>query len=45
MGLYYANMVMELNDGSLIFPDPAEADVPDEFDGALVALRFPKLGE
>lgn len=42
MGLYYANMVMELNDGELVFPDHSEADVPDEYDGALVALRFPK---
>lgn len=45
MGLYYANMVMELNDGALIFPDHSEADVPDELDGALVALRFPLIAE
>jgi signal transduction histidine kinase len=43
MGLYYANMVMELNDGALLFPDHSEVDVPDEFDGAVVALRFAKL--
>lgn len=43
MGLYYANMVMELNDGQLVFPDHSETDVPDSFDGAIVALRFPSL--
>lgn len=41
MGLYYANMVMELNDGALLFPDPSEVDVPDNYDGAIIALRFP----
>lgn len=43
MGLYYANMVMELNDGALVFPDHSEVDVPDDFDGAIVALQFSKL--
>lgn len=41
MGLYYANMVMELNDGALLFPDPSEVDVPDNYEGAIIALRFP----
>lgn len=45
MGLYYANMVMELNDGALLFPDASEVDVPDSFDGAVVALRFAELRE
>lgn len=40
MGLYYANMVMELNDGALVFPDQSEADVPVSYDGAVIALRF-----
>lgn len=43
MGLYYANMVMELNDGALVFPDFSEADVPDEFEGAVIALQFADL--
>lgn len=43
MGLYYANMVMELNDGQLLFPDQSETDVPDSYDGAIVALRFSSL--
>ncbi|WP_297109134.1 ATP-binding protein [uncultured Devosia sp.] len=44
MGLYYANMVMELNDGALVFPDLSEVDVPTEFDGAVIALRFGNAG-
>ena len=43
MGLYYASMVMELNDGELIFPSCFEIDLPNEFDGAVVALRFPEM--
>ena len=45
MGLYYANMVMELNDGALVFPDHSEVDVPDDFEGAVVVLQFAKLEE
>jgi signal transduction histidine kinase/anti-sigma regulatory factor (Ser/Thr protein kinase) len=40
VGLYYANMVMELSGGHLAFPDAAEADVPTHFDGAVLALVF-----
>lgn len=40
MGLYYANMVMELNDGALVFPDVSDTEVPDGYDGAVIALRF-----
>ncbi|GHF09238.1 hypothetical protein GCM10016455_32690 [Aliiroseovarius zhejiangensis] len=43
MGLYYANMVMELNDGALVFPDHSEVDVPNDFGGAVVALQFAEL--
>lgn len=43
MGLYYASMVMELNDGELLFPDQFEFNTPRTYDGAIVALRFPKL--
>lgn len=45
MGLYYANMVMELNDGALLFPELSETEVPERYDGAIVALRFKKLGD
>ena len=41
VGLYYANLVMELGDGRLAFPGAREADVPQEFDGAVSALIFP----
>ena len=40
LGLYYANLAMELNGGQLAFPQPSEVDIPGEFDGAVVALLF-----
>ena len=40
LGLYYANLVMELNSGQLVFPQPGEVDIPEGFDGAVVALIF-----
>ena len=42
VGLYYANLVMELGDGLLLFPEAREADVPMEFDGAVLAMVFPR---
>jgi signal transduction histidine kinase len=42
LGLYFANMVMDLNEGKLMFPTPEAAEVPPEFDGAVVALVFGK---
>lgn len=43
MGLYYANMVMQMSDGELLFPESPDGDVPAEFDGAVVALRFAEV--
>ena len=40
LGLYYATLAMELNGGSLAFPQPGEIEIPDDFDGAVVALIF-----
>ena len=40
LGLYYANLVMELSGGSLHFPTREDVGIPDKFDGALVALVF-----
>lgn len=40
LGLYYANLAMELNGGQLVFPQPGEIDLPDGFDGAVTALIF-----
>ena len=45
LGLYYANLVMELGDGRLAFPDAGEADVPEEFNGAVLAMIFPQENE
>lgn len=42
LGLYFANLVMDLNEGHLVFPTREQADVPEEFDGAVVALVFGK---
>jgi len=43
LGLYYANMAMELNGGRLAFPQPGEVELPEEFDGAVVALIFKEV--
>lgn len=43
LGLYYANLAMELNGGQLAFPQPGEVEIPDEFDGAVVALIFKEM--
>ena len=40
LGLYYANLAMELNGGQLVFPHPEEVKLPEGFDGAVVALIF-----
>lgn len=45
VGLYYANLVMEMNGGHLAFPDAEETDVPEKFDGAIVALVFAPWSE
>ena len=42
LGLYYANLAMELNNGQLVFPQPGEVELPDGFDGAVVGLIFKK---
>jgi nitrogen fixation/metabolism regulation signal transduction histidine kinase len=42
LGLYYANLVMELNKGRLVFPDAEDVEVPKAFDGAVVALVLDK---
>ena len=40
LGLYYANMAMELNGGRLAFPTRGEVDLPEWCDGAVVAMVF-----
>ncbi len=43
LGLYYANLVMELSGGRLLFPERGDVDLPQEFDGAVIALQFPEI--
>lgn len=40
LGLYYANLVMELSGGRLVINDLDSFEIPSEFDGAVVALVF-----
>ena len=40
LGLHYANLAMELSGGQLAFPERGEVEVPDECDGAVVAMIF-----
>ena len=40
LGLYFASMAMELNNGRLVFPDRGEVGLADELDGAVVAMVF-----
>ena len=40
LGLYYANIVMQLNEGRLEIPDSEDIDLPEGFNGAIVALVF-----
>ena len=40
LGLYYANLAMELNGGRLAFPQREEIDLPHGYDGAITALIF-----
>lgn len=40
LGLYYANLVMQLNEGRLEIPDRGDLELPVGFDGAVVALVF-----
>jgi anti-sigma regulatory factor (Ser/Thr protein kinase) len=44
LGLYYTNLVMELSQGSLQFPNADEVGLPAEATGAVIALTF-KSGE
>lgn len=40
LGLYYASLAMELNGGYLAFPQQGEFDIPEKYDGAVVAMIF-----
>lgn len=40
LGLYYANLAMELNGGQLLFPHREDINLPKQYNGAIVALVF-----
>lgn len=42
LGLYIVSEVMRVNQGSLVFPDDGDVDLPSDFDGAVVAIQFPE---
>lgn len=42
LGLYFVNLVMELIGGELLFPDKDEVEIPEAYNGAILALVFPK---
>lgn len=42
LGLYIVSEVMRVNQGRLIFPDDGDIDLPEGFDGAVVAIQFPE---
>lgn len=42
LGLYFANMVMEMLGGKLEFPDIEDLDIPKVYNGATLALVFPQ---
>jgi len=41
LGLYIVNEVMRVNKGRLVFPDSGDVEIPDDIEGAVVALQFP----
>lgn len=43
LGLYYANLAMDAHQGQLVFPRRTQAQVPEAYDGAVVALSFKDL--
>ena len=42
LGLYFADLVMNMMGGSLIFPDSRDLDIPKVYNGACIVLKFPK---
>jgi signal transduction histidine kinase len=40
LGLYIVNEVMRVNKGRIVFPRDGDVDLPDQIDGAVVALQF-----
>lgn len=42
LGLYFADLVMNMIGGKLLFPDNSDLDIPPIYNGACIALVFPK---
>lgn len=42
LGLYFSDVVMNMVGGKVIFPDSLDLDIPKAYDGACIALVFPK---
>jgi hypothetical protein len=42
LGLYFADLVMNMLGGKLIFPDNLDLEIPHAYNGACIALVFPK---
>lgn len=43
LGLYFASLVMESIGGKIVFPSNEDCNVPHAYNGAIVALVFPKF--
>lgn len=42
LGLYFADLVMNMIGGKLIFPDASDLEIPAAYNGACIVLVFPK---
>lgn len=42
LGLYFADLVMNMIGGKLLFPDSMDLEIPKIYNGACIALVFPK---
>ena len=43
LGLYYTSLVMNMIGGKILFPDAKDLEIPNVYDGACIALVFPKF--
>lgn len=42
LGLYFSDLVMNMIGGKLLFPDSLDLEIPEVYNGACIALVFPK---
>ncbi len=42
LGLYFVDLVMKMSGGRLLFPDASDLEIPKIYNGACLALVFPK---